>query len=127
MTKRAVIVTATIIIVTAALITLYFVDPLKAEWAPKCMIHSMTGLQCPGCGISRATHALLHGKAYEALQYNWFFIISIPYFLAVLFSTIFSDKIIKPKFKNIILGRKTAITYVILFAIWFIIRNIFKI
>ena len=35
-----------------------------------CMIHSMTGYYCPGCGGTRATYALLHGKIITSLYYH---------------------------------------------------------
>lgn len=68
-------------LIVAAGTVLYFVDPVGTAWAPKCMFRTITGWQCPGCGISRATHALLHGHFAEALAYNYFFVVSIPYFL----------------------------------------------
>jgi len=44
-----------------------------------CMFHRITGLQCPGCGMTRAFHALMHGHISEALEYN---LLSIPLFFA---------------------------------------------
>ena len=35
-----------------------------------CMIHAMTGYYCPGCGGTRATYALLHGKIITSLYYH---------------------------------------------------------
>lgn len=37
-----------------------------------CVFHRMTGLWCPGCGLTRGTHALLTGNPIEALGYNLF-------------------------------------------------------
>lgn len=37
---------------------------------PKCAIHELTGLYCPGCGGTRAARALLAGDLMGALRQN---------------------------------------------------------
>lgn len=37
-----------------------------------CAFHRATGLWCPGCGLTRGTHALLNGHPLAALGYNLF-------------------------------------------------------
>jgi len=49
---------------------------------PPCPLHSTTGLYCPGCGVTRATRALMHGDLVTALQMNMVAIILMP-FLAI--------------------------------------------
>lgn len=39
---------------------------------PACAFHQMTGLWCPGCGLTRATHHLLRGDIGGALGSNAF-------------------------------------------------------
>ncbi len=39
---------------------------------PGCLFHQMTGLWCPGCGLTRGTYQLLHGDVGAALSYNIF-------------------------------------------------------
>ncbi|MGZ5393859.1 MAG: DUF2752 domain-containing protein, partial [Mycobacterium sp.] len=39
---------------------------------PGCVFHQMTGLWCPGCGLTRGTYELLHGHVGAALGYNIF-------------------------------------------------------
>jgi Protein of unknown function (DUF2752) len=39
---------------------------------PTCVFHQMTGLWCPGCGLTRGTYQLLHGHIGAALSYNIF-------------------------------------------------------
>lgn len=37
---------------------------------PPCVLHSRTGLYCPGCGGTRAVIALLHGHILASLYYH---------------------------------------------------------
>jgi len=48
-------------------------DPMRAgsRYLP-CVVHSTTGYWCPGCGLTRGTHALLTGHPIEALSINLF-------------------------------------------------------
>ena len=45
-------------------------DPVTAGFFPQCPLYSMTGLACPGCGLTRGFHALFHGDVLTALDYN---------------------------------------------------------
>ena len=47
----------------------YF-DPSTAGFFPVCPLFALTGLACPGCGMTRGLHALLHGDVLTALDYN---------------------------------------------------------
>jgi len=38
----------------------------------------MTGYYCPGCGATRATHHLLHGRLLKALDENALWVLSLP-------------------------------------------------
>lgn len=49
------------------------VPPTDASWYPRCQLHALTGLHCPGCGTTRALHAILNGRPVEALRQNAFF------------------------------------------------------
>lgn len=42
-------------------------DPFT-QHVPLCLFHSLTGLQCPGCGATRAVHALLTGNIVLSLR-----------------------------------------------------------
>jgi hypothetical protein len=34
------------------------------------MLHDLTGLHCPGCGMTRAAHATLQGRLVDAFRFN---------------------------------------------------------
>lgn len=56
---------------------LWWFDPAETN-LPLCSFHAMTGLDCPGCGATRATHELLHGRLLAALHYNALWVLSLP-------------------------------------------------
>jgi hypothetical protein len=60
------------------LVVLYLVDPTAARWFPVCPFHELTGLHCPGCGTSRALHALVHGDILTALSNNVLSTLFVP-------------------------------------------------
>ena len=48
-------------------------DPASSAFPfPGCAFHQATGLWCPGCGLTRGIHQLLHGHIGAALSYNVF-------------------------------------------------------
>jgi hypothetical protein len=64
----------------AALI--YFFNPSAHHFFPVCQFHRLTGLNCPGCGGTRAAYALLHGDVLAALRDNALLVIGLPLLLA---------------------------------------------
>jgi hypothetical protein len=50
-----------------------------------CPLHLLTGLSCPGCGVSRFFLALLRGSVREAVSQNLGVAILLPLWLAVAF------------------------------------------
>lgn len=114
-------------IVVVAVAFFAFVDPAQCVWAPKCVFHTLTGLQCPGCGFSRAMHALLHGHVWQALAYNYFMVLSVPYAIAVMVATYYPDFVLVRRFGRMVLGRVAIYLYIALFFLWWIVRNLFGI
>lgn len=43
-----------------------------------CPIKALTGRNCPGCGMTRATSSALHGNFKQALRYNRLVVIMLP-------------------------------------------------
>ena len=50
---------------------------------PSCLFRALTGWYCPGCGITRALHALVHFDLRRALAMNAFFVLSLPVLAAM--------------------------------------------
>ncbi len=52
------------------------------SWYPPCVFHAATGLQCPGCGSSRAVHALVHGEFLAGVHDNALLVLVLPLLFA---------------------------------------------
>jgi len=63
-----VIVLAVTVLVIVA--TVFFFNPQTHGFYPVCQFHRLTGWNCPGCGMTRALYALLHGEFLKALHDN---------------------------------------------------------
>ena len=61
----------------AALLAIFLFDPGQHRFYPKCLLHSLTGLNCAGCGSLRATHHLLHGEVLLAFRCNALLVLAL--------------------------------------------------
>lgn len=59
---------------------LFWFNPAQYGFYPFCYFHKLTGLNCPGCGGTRALHQLLHGNVVAALHLNALLVVSLPWF-----------------------------------------------
>src|SRR5437899_4406561 len=66
------------IIAFAAILLLRF-PPAQYSFYPRCPVHDLLGLQCPGCGATRALAAVLHGHFAEALHLNVLVTLLLPF------------------------------------------------
>lgn len=55
-------------VIGAFIITCF--NPTTAGFFPVCPLHAATGLNCPGCGMTRGFHAVFHGDFLGALHFN---------------------------------------------------------
>lgn len=60
------------------MVLLWRLDPAVEGPFPPCPLLWLTGLQCAGCGVLRAMHALLHGELARAWALNPLFVIAVP-------------------------------------------------
>jgi hypothetical protein len=52
--------------------------PALFSFYPACPIHQFLGIECPGCGATRALAALLRGRVMEAVRLNALFVLLLP-------------------------------------------------
>jgi hypothetical protein len=53
-------------------------DPYHSQVFPTCPFLAVTGLQCPGCGGTRAMYSLLHGDVVGAVRMNPLVLVLYP-------------------------------------------------
>ncbi|MFC6017314.1 DUF2752 domain-containing protein [Plantactinospora solaniradicis] len=62
-----------------------FTDPAHSapDAAPSCILKLTTGLDCPGCGGTRAFWYLLHGDLPAAARHHLMFVFAVPFLLYI--------------------------------------------
>jgi hypothetical protein len=63
-----------------------------------CVIKYIFGIECPGCGMSRAISCIFHGNFHGALQYNKLIVLVFPLLCYVFITSV------RKEFKQIIKG-----------------------
>jgi hypothetical protein len=53
-----------------------------------CLVRLIAGIECWGCGMTRAISAVLHGELGRALAFNWGVAIVFPLLAAIWFTTL---------------------------------------
>lgn len=121
MTRRTVYVGAAIVALAAAGFIAYRFDPAGGAFPyPRCMFKVLTGWDCPGCGSTRALHALLHGRVADALAANPAIFVALP--LIALCLAAESPRC--PKLRRIITSPAAACTLIAAALLWTLFRNL---
>ena len=111
------------IIILGGLVFLFFVDPEKNSLFP-CFFRFATGLDCPGCGTTRALYSLLHLRFWQAFRYNPLIYLLVPiatYFGAVGYIYLLTGKLFKLKLR---ISKPVIWIFVIVVLSFVILRNI---
>ena len=86
----------------------------------RCLFLKYTGIICPGCGMSRAGIALIHGEFLQAFYYH-----PMIYFMPVIaLYIIFDGHIFKKKLHNKIILSCIIIGFMITYILKLLIKNI---
>ena len=68
--KNSLIGLAALLLLGVGALLLYSFDPSAPNnYFPRCPSYWLLGVYCPGCGITRALHALLHGDVVQAFAH----------------------------------------------------------
>lgn len=112
-------------IVICGIAVYYFFSPTESKFFPRCMFYSLTGWECPGCGVQRALYAMLHGEFLQAVAYNPFLCLSVPYLLMALFVNFFTGRVAE-RISRIVYHPYVVWGFIALFFIWWFVRNLIK-
>lgn len=103
---------------------LFLCDPSACSFAPKCSFKLLTSLDCPGCGIQRALHALLHGHWEEAWAYNRYLIYALPFLFCVMITEWCLKGKAQRKWRKVFEGKVAIYLYLVSYFAWGIYRNL---
>ena len=78
------------LLIRIAVLVAIFIAAWFWEWqgTSLCLFHTLTGLECPGCGMIRAFHAISHGDFAAAINHNIFGPVVYLCFMTILLSDI---------------------------------------
>lgn len=116
-----------LVIIAASLIIggiYYLFSPSEVSFFPKCPFHSITGLDCPGCGSQRTLHYLTHLEIKKAFLSNPLLIMAIPYMLIGIYFEYFGGKENYPRMRRILFGKNATVTVLIVVLLFWIGRNL---
>lgn len=123
---RCAILALAMIGAVAGVYVLTVIPPTPDSYYPKCHFHSLTGLHCPGCGLTRAVHSALNGRFEQAFVYNALAVVILPYLLVAIVRSLWSwlwDKPIKSSQSKWVSKRLPWILAIVLILFW-ILRNL---
>lgn len=85
-TLERVLAAAGILAGSAGAFVVGYFNPSTSNFFPVCPLFAITGLNCPGCGLTRGFHALFQGDILTALQFNLFLPVYLLGFIYIGFS-----------------------------------------
>lgn len=102
-----------IILISLGIFYLKVISPVFQIHIP-CVFKEITGLDCPGCGMTRAALAMLDGDFYQAFRFNMLVFVLAPIYLLYLYF----ERKNKQRLSKCLMGGM-----LILSGLFFILRN----
>jgi len=95
----------------------------KADAVPSCLLKYLTGLDCPGCGGTRAFYYLLHGNVSAAARHHLLFVFAVP-FLTYLYVSWVAETVFGRKLPKIQLSPFAVGMFLAVWGAWSVARNL---
>ena len=123
--KAGILGVVSLLLGSAAYVLVTF-PPAGSPYYPKCQLHSLTGLHCPGCGMTRFAAALLHGDLPQAAAYNALGIVALPFVAVWVLQHVWAwlwgvtpRRWFTPKWYS-----RVSAVFVAVLAVFFVLRNV---
>lgn len=111
-------------IIIFIILIVYLILSLAFKPFIPCIIHEITGLYCPGCGLSRMILSIIRLDFYQAFRYNPLLFILFPFGLILVLEYLYSlFKKRTPIYEKI--NNKVWIILIVILIIYGIVRNIY--
>jgi hypothetical protein len=91
--------------------------------APTCLLKLTTGLDCPGCGGTRAAWYLLHGDLGAAARHHLLFVFAVP-FLVYLYVAWAVEQAFGKKLPRLRIGPTTVAVFLAVWMVFSVLRNL---
>lgn len=88
---------------------------------PPCLFRTFTGLYCPGCGLTRMLHALLHGDLAGAASMNLMVLAMLPLLAAIAANEGMGRRLLSPALASRLYDARAWIAVVVAFGV---LRNL---
>lgn len=88
---------------------------------PPCPFLLVTGLYCPGCGITRMLHALAHGDIVRAVDMNAMIVAMLPALALLAANEATTRRVLSPRLARPLYNAKLWLAVVVLFGV---LRNL---
>ncbi|MBZ5505920.1 MAG: DUF2752 domain-containing protein [Acidobacteriia bacterium] len=120
--KRRILTGTAAAAILAGLAVVYKFSPAEYGFYPRCLIYTTTHWLCPGCGSTRALHALLHFDVQSALHYNALFSVLAPF--AFLWIAYCSYRVMRyDQFPRLVIPRALVACLVVTVLLFTVARN----
>ena len=90
---------------------------------PPCPLHALTGVYCPGCGATRAVHALATGHLATAAHDNVLLLAALPV-IAVVWVSWFLRSLGRPAPKLVPFSPRVTVAVAVVLVVFAVLRNI---
>lgn len=117
--RKRILLVLLLIVAAAGVVVLYrHYDPTHSHLAPKCVIKSLTGFSCPGCGFQRQLYNLANLRFVDALKCNYFLPLGFLYLAALLVSSQGS------RLRRALASKRAIAAFIVLYVSWGVVRNV---
>jgi uncharacterized protein DUF2752 len=100
-----------------ALVLLAAALPSQGAGVPICLFRYMTGLPCPGCGLTRSFSCILHGDFSHSYDFHPFGCVLLPLFIMIA-ATVFMPKSFRIQLEELVRARQSHLRHIYLTLIY---------